>query len=401
MSDRTDSPTEPVYLHASQLDALVDRLRELGYRVIGPRATDGAIVFDEIASSAELPHGLIDEQDGGRYRLHSSDSAGWFDYVVGPQSVKQFLFPPVETIQEFRRDGASGDWQVNNSPPTAGPTAILGVRSCDVQAVAVQDRVFLHGDYVDPAYKARREQLLLIAVQCRRAAATCFCHSMNTGPRATAGFDLALTELDDVFVIEVGSERGAAVIAGLDACQSCSAELLDQAREQSRGLEQQMHKRASAPGPHETSKTGGETNADEPRPRSMPTDGIHDLLLGNLDHPRWNQVAERCLACANCTLVCPTCFCSSVTEVAELTGDSVRRERSWASCFMGEHSAMSSGVVRQSTAARYRQWLTHKLASWIDQYEVSGCVGCGRCITWCPVGIDLTEEVAAIRETQK
>ncbi|MCA9163137.1 MAG: sulfite reductase subunit A, partial [Planctomycetales bacterium] len=145
MSDRTDSPTEPVCLPTSQLTALVDRLRELGYRVIGPRATDGAIVFDEVASSEELPHGLIDEQDGGRYRLHSSDTAGWFDYVVGPQSVKQFLFPPVETIQEFRRDGASGDWQVNNSPPTAGPTAILGVRSCDVQAVAVQDRVFLHG----------------------------------------------------------------------------------------------------------------------------------------------------------------------------------------------------------------------------------------------------------------
>jgi Fe-S-cluster-containing hydrogenase component 2 len=131
--------------------------------------------------------------------------------------------------------------------------------------------------------------------------------------------------------------------------------------------------------------------------RRLDTRGIRDLLLGNLEHERWDQVAGRCLSCANCTMVCPTCFCSSVQEVADLTGDTARREHVWGSCFNDEHPYMNSGAVRKSIKARYRQWLTHKLAGWIDQFGTSGCVGCGRCITWCPVGIDLTEEVAAIR----
>jgi ferredoxin len=89
-----------------------------------------------------------------------------------------------------------------------------------------------------------------------------------------------------------------------------------------------------------------------------------------------------------------------VDDASDLLGDRVRREKIWASCFSADHSYMNSGTVRKSIAARYRQWLTHKLATWIDQFGMSGCVGCGRCITWCPVGIDLTEEVAVIRGGQ-
>jgi ferredoxin len=146
-----------------------------------------------------------------------------------------------------------------------------------------------------------------------------------------------------------------------------------------------MHARQSEPG--------------RPRPRSLDTENIRDLLFDNLEHPRWKEVADRCLSCANCTLVCPTCFCSSVTEVTDLTGDAVSRERQWASCFTLEHSQMHGANARPTTASRYRQWLTHKLAGWIDQFGTSGCTGCGRCITWCPVGIDITEEVAAIRQS--
>jgi ferredoxin len=146
-----------------------------------------------------------------------------------------------------------------------------------------------------------------------------------------------------------------------------------------------MHARRAEPG--------------RPVPRSLDTDGIRDLLFSNLEHPRWQQVADRCLSCANCTLVCPTCFCSSVSDVADLSGDHASRERQWASCFTLEHSQMHGGNARPTVASRYRQWLTHKLAGWIDQFGSSGCTGCGRCITWCPVGIDLTAEVAAIRET--
>jgi ferredoxin len=132
--------------------------------------------------------------------------------------------------------------------------------------------------------------------------------------------------------------------------------------------------------------------------KQMDTTDIRDLLLHNLDHPHWDDVARRCLSCTNCTMVCPTCFCATVAEVSELTGDRVDRVRHWDSCFNIEFSYTAGGTIRSDIRSRYRQWLTHKLASWHDQFESSGCVGCGRCITWCPVGIDLTEEVAMIRQ---
>jgi ferredoxin len=370
------------------LQALLDALKKAGYRVVGPQVADGAVVYDELDSIEQLPVGMIDEQDGGKYRLERQEVAGYCDYVVGPHSLKQYLFPPHETLQQLQLK--DGDWQVESTPVDDIPLAVIGPRSCDLHAMAIQDRVFLEGPYVDPGYRARRERLFIISVQCRRAAATCFCHSMKTGPRASRGFDLALTELDECFVIEVGSARGGQVLADVDDWKTCTTAMVDQAMDQSALLERSMKQRGS---------TGIAPNASQPR--HLDTQDIHDLLLDNLDHPRWDEVAERCLACANCTMVCPTCFCSSVAEVSDLTGEQVQRERTWASCFTAEHSFLSSGVVRTSTAARYRQWLTHKLATWIDQYDTSGCVGCGRCITWCPVGIDLTEEVAAIRETAK
>ena len=135
--------------------------------------------------------------------------------------------------------------------------------------------------------------------------------------------------------------------------------------------------------------------------RTMDTDGIKDLLYRNLEHPRWDDVAARCLAYGNCTLACPTCFCSSVEDGSDFAGDEAGRQRVWDSCFTLDHSYLHGGSVRVSTRSRYRQWMTHKLATWIDQFGTSGCVGCGRCITWCPVGIDITEEVAAIRATDR
>ncbi len=374
-----------VAIQKPDLQLVIDRLRDLGYRTIGPQVRESAIVYDDLHSLEKLPIGFLDDQDGAHYRLRADANAGWFDYVVGPHSLKNFLFQPAETIQELTR--LNGTWQVAEPQVEEPPLAVIGVRGCDLRALDVQDRVFLRGDYVDPGYRRRREGLFLVAVNCRRAAATCFCHSMKSGPQAGSGFDLALTELPDVFAVEVATERGAEVLSTIPWAP-CSLEEIDAARRVSQQLSEQMHARDAQP-----------ASPGQPRPRSLNTHGIHDLLLGNLQHPRWHEVADRCLACANCTMVCPTCFCSTVEEVADLTGDHVRRERSWASCFTAEHSQMSSGAVRNSITSQYRQWLTHKLASWYDQFGVSGCVGCGRCITWCPVGIDLTEEVAAIRET--
>lgn len=375
-----------VCISKPQLQELIDRLQASGYRTIGPQVSEAAIVYDDLDSIDQLPVGYVDEQDGGRYRLQKQGSA-WFDYVVGPHSLKNFLFPPREPLVQL--DRVENAWQTTVPEPPSQPLAVIGPRSCDLHAVKIQDRVFLGDNFVDPAYKARREVLFVVAVNCRRAAATCFCHSMKTGPACTLGFDLVLTELDEHFVVEIGSRHGTEIMNALNWIP-CSQQQLADAREHSRSLEIELQSRSVAKSPHKS---------DDPRPRSLDTTDIRDLLMSNLEHPRWDDVAQRCLSCTNCTLVCPTCFCSSVEEVTDLTGEHVQRERAWDSCFTIEHSQMSAGAVRKTTASRYRQWLTHKLATWIDQFDSSGCVGCGRCITWCPVGIDLTEEVAAIRES--
>ncbi len=372
------------WLDASDLQAVIDALRGEGRRVIGPKVADGAVILGDLVSVAELPTGWLDEQDGGSYRLRQDPAAGSFDHVVGPHSLKNFLFPARETLVSFARE--DGVWHEQAAAPPAAPLAVLGVRGCDLAALRIQDRVFLGNGFVDEAYRSRRERLFLVAVNCRRAVATCFCHSTGCGPAVEAGFDLALTEVDGRFACEVGSEEGARVLSEAGIVDApLSTDEAETVRRVPHDLASRMHARQATDG--------------VPRPRSLDTHGIRDLLMANPEHPRWDDVATRCLSCTNCTLVCPTCFCASVQEVTDLTGDHVDRERQWASCFSLDHSRMHGQPTRSTTSSRYRQWLTHKFAGWIDQFGTSGCTGCGRCITWCPVGIDVTEEIAAIRAT--
>jgi sulfhydrogenase subunit beta (sulfur reductase) len=130
--------------------------------------------------------------------------------------------------------------------------------------------------------------------------------------------------------------------------------------------------------------------------RSMPPVDLRVLMRDNLEAERWDDVTRRCLSCGNCTMVCPTCFCTTTEDVSDLTGDHAERWRRWDSCYDLEFSALHGVPVRGSARSRYRQWLTHKLGTWHDQFGSSGCVGCGRCIVWCPTGIDLTVEAHAL-----
>lgn len=362
---------KPLYLAKAELQSLIDVLIHQSYLVIGPTISQGAIIYDSIQRVEDLPRGWTDEQQPGKYRLVKREDHACFGYVVGPHSWKKYLFPPQLKVGTATR--VELGWKLETPEPTSKKLALLGIRACELAALAIQDRVFMGGPYIDPTYQAQREKLFLIAVNCTQAASTCFCTSMKTGPRCTQGYDLGLTELSEGFILEIGTPLGESIVTKLKVCNASSEQLIqaDQARAQA---EQQIT-------------------------RQMETEGIRDLLLGNLNHPRWKDVAQRCLSCANCTMVCPTCFCSTVSEVADLRGDQVDRIRHWDSCFNLQFSYTHGGTVRQTIHERYRQWMTHKLASWHDQFGTSGCVGCGRCITWCPVGIDITEEVAAIRKS--
>lgn len=369
MTTTTEFSTRERFLAREAFPQIFDVLSNRGYTIIGPTLDQDAIVYDRVNSVDDLPRGWTDEQAPGKYRLKPRNDDSLFGHVVGPHSWKRFLFPPQSILATADKTEAGWQFQATDDDPP--DYAFLGVRACDLAAMRVQDRVFLSGAYVDPIYQRRRTESLVIAVNCTQAAATCFCTSMGTGPACTSGFDLAMTELPDGFLIEAATDAGADVLAALETV-AASIEQLQAARAARQQAVDQIQ-------------------------RQLDTTDIRDLLLSNLAHPRWDEVAERCLSCTNCTMVCPTCFCSSVEEVSDLAGEHVERRRQWDSCFNFDFSYMNGGIIRDNIRLRYRQWLTHKLASWVDQFGTSGCVGCGRCITWCPVGIDLTEEVAAIR----
>jgi ferredoxin len=362
---RQEDGPGPAVLARDALDGLLEAIRRRGFRLVGPVVSGGAICYGDIASSADLPAGWTDEQDPAAYRLKRRDDQALFGYNVGPQSWKKYLFPASSRL------GAAGQ---ANQRDRAERLAFIGVRACELHAIAIQDRVFTGGRHADPEYAGNREGAFIVAVNCGQAGRTCFCASMSAGPRASGGFDLALTELLDSaghrFLVETGTPRGAEVLAEAGAQPASAGDVT--------AADEIVERTAAAMG------------------RSIPGPDLRDLLYDNLEHPRWDDVASRCLACGNCTMVCPTCFCFSVEEAGDLTGAGEERSRFWDSCFTLDHSYIHGGPVRASNRSRYRQWMTHKLATWHDQFGTSGCVGCGRCITWCPVGIDITEEVAAI-----
>ena len=359
------------------LEDLLTALHDRGYRVLGPQLRAGTIVYGELTRAADLPTGWTAEQEPGHYRLARRNDEARFGYTPGPHSWKQELFPARVRLFSSKRTGA--DLELTEEPLDERPTALVGVRACEVAAIRIQDRVFLGGRFADRDYAARRRELFVVAVDCGEPAATCFCDSVGAGPSAEHDFDLRLTELLDGehrLLAVAGSAAGAELLGALPARAASDDDLAaaDQLREQARA----------------TMRAGAE----------LQVEGLHDLLVENPEHPRWDDVAKRCLGCANCTLVCPTCFCSSVEDVADLTGTEAERFRVWDSCFSVKYSELHGGSVRTSTKSRYRQWLTHKLGTWQDQFGELGCVGCGRCITWCPAGIDLREEVNALQEVQ-
>lgn len=371
MADSHPSIDAIVSITKDNLQAIFNNLRTAAYTLVGPTVHDGVIVFDEISQISDLPIGWRDDQEAGQYRLQPDSDQSYFGFATGPDSWKKYLFPA--RLKLFSARQGNGSFKIDASVAEAVPKyAFIGVRACDLQAIHVQDTVFLAGHYQEPHYKARRQQAFMLAVNCTHPAGTCFCASMHSGPKANAGFDLALTELADTFLVEIGSELGRQMLTDVD-WQFASA------------FEMRAADEAIA-------------NAEKSMGRQLDTSDLPDLLYQNLENPHWNEVAQRCLSCTNCTQVCPTCFCSDVVDVNDLTAQTTDRVRVWDSCFSMEFSHVHGGNSRPGTSARYRQWLTHKLASWIDQFGTLGCVGCGRCITWCPVGIDITEEVAAIRE---
>ena len=371
----------PVIFDLEGLQKLIDVLIEQGYEVFGPQILDDVIAIRPLTSVDQLPAGWTDDQDAARYRLHNNGTSARFAYAVGPQAWKPLLHEPNLHTFSMTQSHAADPLDVQVTVPARHRRAFLGVRPCELEAIARLDTVLLEGENVDRAYRTARSDVVLIVVNCTTPAATCFCTSMNTGPRVSDEatiHDLAITELitdgDPRYVIAPASRRGEAILEA-------------------------MEQRTTAVAVTDRDKAdieAGFRRAEVAMVRDLDTEGLHEFMISSPENPHWADLEDRCLACSNCTAVCPTCFCTSVDDITDVSGTTTERWRHWDSCFSLEFSRVGSTPIRSSVASRYRQWLIHKLGTWHDQFGESGCVGCGRCITWCPVGIDLTVELPAL-----
>ena len=358
------------YLAREQLQQLIDALHNHGYHCIGPRVESHSITYGEICHVDELPQGVEATQAPGEYRLHHRHHQRHFSWANTAQAIKPLTFTAKEILWRCEKD-EQGNLVFSQQQAEVKPLAIIGARACDLAALKLQQQHFLNPSAEDPWFKQRFGALFIVAVHCSHSADTCFCHATGDGPNASQDFDIAMHELDDGFVLEAGSYQGEQLLNDLDlqAVNNEQQQLIKQQTEQS--IAQQS--------------------------RHLP-DKVSQKLLNNLEHAHWDDIGKRCLSCGNCTAVCPSCFCHQQHDDFSITDNSGTHYREWSSCFSHDHGYISGHELRPTPAKRYRQWLTHKFANWIEQYGRSGCVGCGRCITWCPVGIDVTEELHTLCE---
>ena len=360
-------------LEVDEFRDLLNNLRKNGYQIIGPKLKDEAIVYDFIDGFEDLPVGYSDLQNNGYYRVHKEDDRSLFsNYTVGQNSIKQFIFPACKTILKIKNENSS--FQIESNSDKIPKFAFIGIRPCELAALKIQDKILTQGKYIDNDYFQIRQNMLIIAVNCSNPGNTCFCESMKTGPFASDGFDLALSEIlnqnGNYFIIQAGSDKGAEIISAIKTSQPTDKQLSAE-----RNLLEEAVLKFS---------------------RKLSIDNLKDLLFNQFDNPYWDEISKRCLTCGNCTMVCPTCFCNNIEDQTDLSGKNAERFRKWDSCFNNDFTYIHGGSIRSSAKSRYRQWHLHKLSYWHDQFETSGCVGCGRCITWCPVGIDITEVASRI-----
>jgi sulfhydrogenase subunit beta (sulfur reductase) len=364
---------DAVVVEPKALGGLVGALERHGYRVIGPVLSDGAIDWQPVDSLEQLPRGWTSTQAPGKYRIERRTDDFLFAYATGPATLKRFLHAP--EVRLFSVESNGSPFQIIEHRDETPPYAFVGVRACDLAALAVLDRVLIADRFPDAMYQHRRENAFLVAVNCTEPAGTCFCTSFGVGPETKSGYDLLLTELRvadrHCFLMKTGSARGQEIAKEIeqspatgDVLRAASDAMAEAARRITRAIDPQ------------------------PLPR---------ILFEQFEHPEWERVAGRCLSCGNCTQACPTCFCITMEDTSDIDGLRAERWRKWDSCFTLGHSYIHGGSVRQSGKARYRQWATHKFAAWREQFGTSGCVGCGRCITWCPAGIDVIEVLEAVQ----
>ena len=310
------------------------------YKVFAPVEQNGFITFQEIHSGSEA----------------------FLDYINSKKPPKEIFFPQSERLFSYDLDRREG-WGVEEPALAEKPRIIFGIRPCDARSLVLLDNVFDGKLYKDPYYADKRKNTTIIALGCNQPGSTCFCTSVGGGPFSQDGSDLLLVDIGDKYIIQVVTEKGEKF-----------------AKEHNEFKKTENHSLSLM---RDTIKT-----AEALMKSKIEVQKVAEKLDSMFDDPFWDLVSEKCLGCAVCTYLCPTCHCFDITD--EVIGQSGERVRTWDSCAFPSFTLEASGVnPRPGNKERYRQRIMHKFNYFIANHGMAACVGCGRCIKECPVNLDI------------
>jgi hypothetical protein len=313
-------------------------------------------------------------------RIESAAEVDW-NYSSTTIPPSKIIYAPQQALVRFVKSDKG--YKAEEDAGAITDRALLAVHPCDLHGLLVLERTFL-GQMKDAAYERVRSRATVVGLNCQNVGEKCFCASFGTGPffgfwmqqGPPFGCDAILTDLGERFLVETFGEKGDMLFVKVKS----SPPSLDDIGE----------------------KFKREAAAKERFRKTLNTRDLPALMRRNLYHPTWRITGEgKCLSCANCTNVCPTCFCYDTWDKAQLDLSVIERVRRWDSCQDERFAEVHGGNFRSTREARLRQFVCHKLSYWVEQYGCFGCVGCGRCMTWCPTGIDLTEIAAEIRTDEE
>lgn len=332
-------------LEKEQMPAWLNKLIQ-AYQVFAPVNEEGCVLFKQIEAGNQCA----------------------LDYTNTKVPPKEVLFPRAENLFCYRceKDGVELKEQIDEQKKV-----IFGIRPCDAKSFLLLDNVFQNERFQDPYYLTRRKNTVLVGLGCNQPPATCFCTSLGSGPFAVEGLDLLLVDIGDRYVLEVLTARGEELLSGMELPAADQ-----EAREAARKVKE------------EAVLTSG-----------VNTEGLKAKLDVIFDHPLWDLIHEKCLGCAACTYTCPTCHCFDISD--ETLGIEGCRVRSWDACMFPLFTLHGSGHnPRPTNKERFRQRVMHKFEYFVDNFNATACVGCGRCILNCPVNLDIREVIKEIQGTE-
>lgn len=314
-------------------------------------------------------YGPVKDGEIWNYELIKNPEDINLDYSNTILSAKKIIFPQREVFMEFST-GDNGQLKVKEILPEEKLVAIFGLRPCDAKALTLTDKVF-DGDYIDLYYTKRRNQATLVGLTCNTPPSpNCFCLSLGGSPHSKEGLDILMTDLGDKYYVESLTKKG-------DELINLAKDLFEEPKAHDKNDLEKIHRDSEK-------KIKRHINDIEKIPANLKT---------MFDSPFWDEESLSCLRCGICTYLCPACHCFDINdEIISSSPLKGKRVRTWDTCQFPDFTMHSSGHnPRPDRASRLRQRILHKFQYFVENYQSYQCTGCGRCITYCPVGIDLIE----------